>query len=104
VNDDYDGARSMLERSIATLESIDRSHPFASATGERARRLRALAPRLPDAELALAKALPPSAAPRAVELARSARAGYERQKGYPKPELAEVDAWLREHQRDAPTK
>jgi hypothetical protein len=59
--------------------------------------------RLPDAELALARALPASASLRAVELARSARSGYGRQRGTRKPELSDVDAWLAVRARSADT-
>jgi tetratricopeptide (TPR) repeat protein len=60
--------------------------------------------RLADAEIALARALPASASARAIELARHARTGYERERGYRKQDLAEVDAWLRRHDRSTATR
>ena len=55
---------------------------------------------LADAQLALARTLPASAAPRAIELVRAARAGYSRERAYHKDELVEIDAWLRAHTGD----
>jgi tetratricopeptide (TPR) repeat protein len=55
--------------------------------------------RLADAQFALARVLPASAVARAIELARAARPGYERQHALRAREIAQVDAWLRTHTR-----
>ncbi len=51
--------------------------------------------RLGDTQFALARALPATSRGRAVELARHARAAFEREKAYRADDVAAVDAWLR---------
>jgi hypothetical protein len=43
--------------------------------------------------------LPARAVARAIDLARAARPGYERQHALREREIAQVDAWLRTHAR-----
>jgi tetratricopeptide (TPR) repeat protein len=50
--------------------------------------------RLADTQFALARALPASARPRALELARAARESFQRQKAYRAQDIAEIDRWL----------
>jgi eukaryotic-like serine/threonine-protein kinase len=49
---------------------------------------------LAEAQFALARALPASATARAIELARAARAGFERERALRAPDIARVNAWL----------
>jgi tetratricopeptide (TPR) repeat protein len=55
--------------------------------------------RLANTQFAIARALPASAAARALDLARKARAGYGNSPSYYADALAEIDAWLRAHER-----
>jgi tetratricopeptide (TPR) repeat protein len=55
--------------------------------------------RLAATQFELARALPASQATRALDLARKARAGFAVEPAYLAGELAEVDAWLRAHER-----
>lgn len=84
-------AKGETERAVATLE---RARTLAAA-------IRTAPKRVAEIDFALARALAGARErSRAIELARAARAGYERAGKAATTELAEVDRWLQQHSAD----
>jgi eukaryotic-like serine/threonine-protein kinase len=94
---DHRSIRAIVETCRGEVELASGRRASAEAILERALALHQGAEdlsRRADTQFALARALPPTARARAVELAHQARAAFEREGAYRAPDVADVNRWL----------